>query len=445
MAYTLKMPEVGETVTEGTIEKWLKQPGDKIEKYEPIVEINTDKVNVELPSPVTGTLTEILAKEGDTVLIGAPLATIDEVAGETPADTAPPRPTEAEPAAPTEAAAAAAEPQPAAVAESGPQKDAPPAKEREPVTGAPSQSNGHDGAREPHRATPRVRKVAAELGVDLAQVSGSGPGGRIVEDDVREFAKSGAPATAVADRPAQAAPRPAAKPGADEEAVPLTAIRKTIAQRMTQAAAVPTAWLVVECDVTELVKLRQATKEAFRERHGVDLTYLPFAAHAVSQALLDHPYLNASWAEDKIVLKKRVNLSIAIATDRGLMVPVVPNADRMSVSGLALAITELGEKARSNKLQLDDVQGGTFTLDNTGAFGSILSQPIINLGQSAIITFEVIQKRPAVVAGDAIGIRSVVNMGLAFDHRVLDGHQAGAFLQDVKKRMESYGPESGLD
>lgn len=439
MAYTLKMPEVGETVTEGTIEKWLKQPGDKIEKYEPIVEINTDKVNVELPSPVTGTLTEIIAKEGETVLIGAALATIDEVAGETPADTAPPRPT-AEPA-PAEAAAPSAEPQPAAVAEASPQ--------REPVTARPAtQTNGHDGAREPQRATPRVRKVAAELGVDLGQVSGSGPGGRIVEDDVRAFAKDGpkaAPATAVADRPAQAASRPAAKPGAAEEAVPLTAIRKTIAKRMTEAAAVPTAWLVIECDVTELVKLRQAKKEAFKERHGVDLTYLPFAAHAVSRTLLDHPYLNASWGEDKIILKKRVNLSIAIATERGLMVPVVPDADRLSVSGLAVAMSELGEKTRSNKLQIEDVQGGTFTLDNTGAFGSIVSQPIINLGQSAIITFEVIQKRPAVVAGDAIAIRSVVNMGLAFDHRVLDGHVAGAFLQDVKKRMESYGPETGID
>lgn len=459
MAYTLKMPEVGETVTEGTIEKWLKQPGEKIEKYEPIVEINTDKVNVELPSPVTGTLTEILAKEGETVLIGAPLATIDEAAGETPSDTAPPRPTEAEPPkeaaqteepAPTEVVAAAAEPQPAAVAESGTQAEEPPAKEkapakqREPVAATASQSNGHDGAGASNRATPRVRKVATELGVDLAQITGSGPGGRIVEDDVRAFAKDGpkaAPATAVAERPAQAA----AKPGADEEAVALTAIRKTIAQRMTQAAAVPTAWLVIECDVTELVKLRQASKAAFKERHGVDLTYLPFAAHAVAQALLDHPYLNASWGEDKIILKKRVHLGIAVASDRGLLVPVVRDADRMSVSGLAAAMSELGEKARTNKLQLDDVQGGTFTLDNTGAFGSILSQPIINLGQSAIITFEVIQKRPAIVNGDAIAIRSVVNMGLAFDHRVLDGHQAGAFLQDVKKRMESYGPETGID
>ncbi len=420
MAYTLKMPEVGETVTEGTIERWLKQPGEKIEKYEPIVEINTDKVNVELPSPVSGTIVEIVAKEGETVLIGATLATIDEVAGEKPADTAPPKPAEA-----------AAAPEPAPVAAAAPAR----AKQ----TAGPS--NGHDGAAE-HRTTPRVRKVAAELGVDLAQVQGSGPRGRVVEEDIRAFAAKG-PATAVAEKPAT--PRPAASPGADEEAVPLTAIRKTIAQRMTAAAAAPVAWLVVECDVTELVKLRTAKKVAFRERHGVDLTYLPFAAHAVSQALLEHPYLNATWADDKIVLKKRVGLGIAVASERGLIVPVVRDADRLSVSGLALAMSEVGEKVRSNKLQLDDVQGGTFTLDNTGAFGSIVSQPIINLGQAAIITLEMIQKRPAVVSGDAIAIRSVVNMCLTFDHRIVDGHVAGAFLQDVKKRMEAFGPETGID
>lgn len=423
MAYTLKMPEVGETVTEGTIEKWLKQPGDKIEKYEPIVEINTDKVNVELPSPVTGTVLEIIAREGETVLIGAALCTIDEVAGETPADTAPPKPAE-EPAT--------AEPAPAAAASSpgvGLQADG----------GGARSGNGHA---EPNRATPRVRKVAAELGVDLAQVQGSGPRGRVVEEDVRAFAAKG-PATVIAERSASA--RPAAASAADEEAVPLTGIRRTIAQRMTASAAAPHAWLAVECDVSELVKLRSAEKGAFRERHGVDLTYLPFAAHAVAQALLDHPYLNASWGEDKIVLKKRVHLGIAVASERGLIVPVVCDADRLSVSGLALAMSELGEKVRANKLQLDDVQGGTFTLDNTGAFGSIVSQPIINLGQAAIISLEAITKRPAVVAGDAIAIRSVVNMCLSFDHRVLDGHQAGAFLQDVKKRMEAFGPESGID
>jgi 2-oxoisovalerate dehydrogenase E2 component (dihydrolipoyl transacylase) len=421
MAYTLTMPEVGETVTEGTIEKWLKHPGEKIEKYEPIVEINTDKVNVELPSPVSGTMKEHLAQEGETVPIGAPLATIDEVAGETPAEVAPPKPAEtsAGPATTT------------------------PAKE---TAGAP-RGNGRSQGDAANRATPRVRKVAAELGVDLALVTGTGPRGRIVEEDVRAFAGSASEAgaaTAVAEKSA-AAPRKPAQAGKDEEPVALTAVRKTIARRMTESAAVPVAWLVVECDVTGLAALREARKTAFQERHGISLTFLPFAAHAISQALLDHPYLNASWAQDKIILKRRVNLSIAVATDRGLMVPVIHDADRMSVTGLALAMRELGERTRENKLRIEDVEGGTFTLDNTGAFGSTTSQAIINTGQSAILTLERVTKQPRVVADNAIAVRSVVNMCLTFDHRVLDGHVAGLFLQDVRRRMEAYGPDTGLD
>jgi len=398
MAYTLTLPEVGETVTEGTIEKWLKVPGDKVAKYEPIVEVNTDKVNVELPSPVSGTVVEILVAEGETVPIGAGLCTIEQVPGETPAEIAP--------AAPSEA------PKPA----------------KEPVAAAPQRSGDRGG---PSRATPRVRRVAEELGVDLARVEGSGPGGRILEDDVRAFAK-GAPVVAEA--------------GEDEEAVPLSGIRRTIARRMSESAfTAPHAWLVVEADVTGLVTLRAAEREAFRERTGVDLTYLPFAAHAVSQALPDHLYLNASWAEDRIILKKRVHLGVAVATDRGLLVPVVKDADRLSVAGLAQAMSELGEKARDNKLQLDDVQGGTFTLDNTGAFGSIVSMPIVNLGQAAIISLEAITRRPVVVEDGAIAARDVVNLCLSFDHRILDGHQAGAFLGDVKSRLEAFTPGSDLD
>ena len=425
MAFTLTMPEVGETVTEGTIEKWLKQPGDKVEKYEPIVEINTDKVNVELPCPVTGTVIGHIAKEGDTVLIGAPLCTIDEVAGDTPAATAPP-------ATKTKEAL-----------------DATAAPAKVPVASA-SGGNGRGERGQPNRTTPRVRKVAAELGVDLALVTGSGPQGRIVEEDVRAFAQKRGDGETVA-APPKAAPTTAAlraprAAGEDEEAVALTGVRKTIAQRMSQSAfSAPHAWLVVECDVTGLVHLRSDAKEAFRERHGVDLTYLPFAAHAVSQALVEHPYLNASWGEDKIILRKRVNLGVAVATERGLLVPVVHDADRLSVSGLAVAMAELGEKTRDNKLALEDVQGGTFTLDNTGAFGSTLSMPIINLGQAAIISLEVIRKRPIVTGDEAIAVRSVVNMCLSFDHRILDGHQAGAFLASVRERMEAYSPETGID
>jgi 2-oxoisovalerate dehydrogenase E2 component (dihydrolipoyl transacylase) len=440
MAFTLTMPEVGETVTEGTIERWLKKPGDKVEKYEPIVEINTDKVNVELPCPVSGTLTEILAQEGDTIPVGAELARLETAEGEVPAEITPVQ----------------ADEQPEALAE--------PAKEKTPVAtstvdasrrgadAAPG-GDGRDGAGERPRATPRVRKLAEELGVNLTQLTGSGPNGRIVEEDVRAAASGDgggvATETPAADAPSRGAPAPApaaAKLGADDEAVPVTSIRKTIAQRMTASAfSAPAAWLVVEADVTGLVALRNAQKEAFRQRHGIDLTYLPFMAHAVAQSLLEHPYLNATWAEDKIILRKRVNLGIAVATDRGLLVPVVRDADRLSVTGLAQAMNDLGERTRNNALKLDDVQGGTFTLDNTGAFGTIISMPIINQGQSAIITMEAITKRPTVVADNAIAVRSVVATCLSFDHRVLDGHQAGAFLQAVKKRLETISPDTGID
>jgi 2-oxoisovalerate dehydrogenase E2 component (dihydrolipoyl transacylase) len=432
MAFTLTMPEVGETVTEGTIERWLIQPGEKVNKYDPIVEINTDKVNVELPSPVSGTVTEHLVKEGETVPVGAALAIIEEVAGETPAEVAPPRPTEE----PATAAASGAKEAVSATAT----KEAP----------APPRADGNGaGARDGDRprATPRVRKLAEEMGVALNTLTGSGPNGRIVEDDVRAAA-SGSPAKAVtaAAAPPPSVARSASVAGAAEETVPLTGVRKTIAQRMAASAfSAPHAWLVTEADVTGLVQLRKASKDAFQQRHGIDLTYLPFMAHAVCAALREHPYLNASWAEDKIILKNRINLGIAVATDRGLFVPVVPDADRLSVTGLALAMTDLGERARANKLTLDDVQGGTFTLDNTGAFGAVLSMPIINQGQSAIITMEAITKQARVVGDDAIAVRSVVAACLSFDHRVMDGHQAGYFLQDVKKRLESIGPDTGLD
>jgi len=438
MAFTLTMPEVGETVTEGTIERWLKKPGDKVEKYEPIVEINTDKVNVELPCPVSGTLTEILAQEGQTIPVGAELARLETAEGEVPAEITPVQTDEA--AAPAELVKEKA-PVGAATKEA-------PAREAA-ASAAPPERDGRDGAGERRRATPRVRKLAEELGVNLAQLAGSGPNGRIVEEDVRAAAQ-GAPATATAAAPAVAAaerPAPApAKPGADEEAVPVTSIRRTIAQRMMASAfSAPAAWLVVEADVTGLVALRNAHKESFRQRHGIDLTYLPFMAHAVAQSLLEHPYLNASWAEDKIILKRRVNLGIAVATDRGLLVPVVRDADRLSVTGLAQAMNDLGERTRNNKLQLDDVQGGTFTLDNTGAFGTVISMPIINQGQAAIITMEAITKRPTVVSDNAIAVRSIVATCLSFDHRILDGHQAGAFLQAVKKRLEAISPDTGID
>jgi 2-oxoisovalerate dehydrogenase E2 component (dihydrolipoyl transacylase) len=396
VAYTLTMPEVGETVTEGTIERWLKQPGDQVKKYEPIVEVNTDKVEVELPSPVTGTVKELLVQEGEVVAIGAALAVIDEVAGETPAENAPPAPPEERPS--TAKAPAA------------------------PVPG-----------RAPARATPRVRKLAEELGVDLATVEGSGPQGRIIEDDVRAAA-GGAPQ----DAPARAV-------GEDEELAPLTSIRRTIAQRMSASVAgAPHAWMVMEADVTGLVELRAAQREAFREREGVDLTYLPFVAAATAASLREHPYLNASWSDDGIVLKKRVHLGIAVATEKGLLVPVVRDADSLGPTELARAIADVSERARDGKLKLEDVQGGTFTLDNTGWFGSVISMPIINLGQAAILAFEAVTKRPVVLDDDSIAVRSVVNLCLSFDHRILDGAQAGEFMRAVVSKLQAYGPETPL-
>lgn len=396
MAMTLTMPIIGETVVEGVVERWLKKPGDRVEKFEPIVEINTDKVNVELPSPVSGVVREILAPEGATVAVGGALASIEADAGEQPAEVAPLAPGEA--------------PAPAAV----------PA----------------DGGGERRRATPRVRKLAGDLGVDVGRVAGTGPGGRVLEEDVRAAAGKAASPTS----------------GADEETVALTGIRRTIARRMTASAfSAPHAWLAVEADVTELARLRALLKESSGQRHGDGLTYLPFMVHAVAQALREHPYLNASWVEGSdpdsahIVLKKRINIGVAVATERGLLVPVIRDADRLSVTGLAEAIHALGERARSGELQLDDVQGGTFTVDNTGVFGSIVSMPVINQGQAAIISLEAVTKRPVVVGEDAIAVRSVTALCLSFDHRILDGDQAGAFLGDVKRRLEAFGPGSGAD
>jgi 2-oxoisovalerate dehydrogenase E2 component (dihydrolipoyl transacylase) len=228
--------------------------------------------------------------------------------------------------------------------------------------------------------------------------------------------------------------------------VPLTPVRRTIAQRMAASKfSAPHAWLMMEADVTGLVRLREAVKEAFRQREGVDLTYLPFVVAAAAQGLRENPALNASWSEDGIVLKKRIHIGIAVAAEQGLLVPVVHDADRLGVTALAHAIHDVSQRAREGKLKLEDVQGGTFTVDNTGWFGSIISMPIINLGQAAILALEAITRRPVVRDDDAIAVRSVVNLCLSFDHRILDGAQAAAFLRSVVQRLEGYGPDSSLE
>ena len=424
MAFTVVMPQVAETVTEGTVTRWLKSPGDQVERYEPLVEINTDKVDVEIPAPVKGILREILAPEGAVVQVGQALAIIEEaeaaeaIRPETPPIAAAGR---EEPQAPAEAERAAAEAEAPAGAE------APAAPQRP-------------------RATPRVRRVAEELGVDLSQVRGTGPGGRIIEEDVRRHAaqREAVPAAARPETPPP--PREAAPPPAAEEEVekvPLTAIRRTIAQRMAASAfSAPHAWLMMEADVTGLVRLRQAIKGDFERREGVDLTYLPFVVKAVAEGLRRYPYLNASWSDDGILLRKRINIGIAVATEQGLMVPVVHDADRLSIAGLARAIADLAERARSGRLRLEDVQGGTFTVDNTGVFGSVATMPIIFPGQAAILTSEAIRPQVRVLENEAIAVRQVMNLCLSFDHRIVDGHQAAAFVAFVKERLEAIGPDT---
>jgi 2-oxoisovalerate dehydrogenase E2 component (dihydrolipoyl transacylase) len=280
-----------------------------------------------------------------------------------------------------------------------------------------------------------VRRLATELNVDLSRVTGTGMGGRITREDAAKFAQG--PGIV----PAAVAP---AQPGANEEAVALTPVRRLIAQHMTRSASeIPAAWSTVEVDVNDLVAIRQGMKDEFQAREGVGLTYLPFVIKAVVESLREHPYLNSTWGEDKIILKKRINVGIAVAAPDGLVVPVIHDAPSMSVAELAKAGRDLTNRAREGKLTLPDVQGGTFTVNNTGALGSVMSQPIINHPQAAILTTESIQRRPVVV-GDGIAIRSMMNVCITFDHRIVDGAQASAFLQSVKQRLEAMGPDTAV-
>ena len=428
MSMKIQLPQVGETVTEGIIGRWLKQVGDRVEKYDPLVEVVTDKVNMELPSPQTGVLTAILAQEGDTVLMGATIAEMD-VEGATDEQEPPDSETldrtgvllhEAYAMGPTGAR--------------GPESTAPTKGE-----GASSQTT--------QRYSPAVRKLAQEHNVDLSQVLGSGIAGRVTRQDVLDYVKSNeAPVALATNAPA----RPSAEPvqpieaGPDEEIVPLTPVRRIIADNMVKSATqIPQAWSVIEVDVTELVQRREAVKEEFQRQEGVLMTYLPFVVKAVAQLLKKHPLLNSAWGGDKIIVKRRINIGIAVAAPQGLTVPVIHDADTKSIADLAKAIADLTTRSRDGKLILPDVQGATFTVNNTGALGSVSSQPLVNPPQAAILTTEVIVKRPVVV-NDAIVIRSIMNVCLAFDHRILDGSEVGAFLANVKSRLETIGPETGI-
>ena len=438
MSITIDLPQVGESVIEGIIGKWLKQPGDKLERYDPLVEVVTDKVTMEVPSPVNGVLSRILAKEGETVPMGAPIAEIETEEAQPPSATHPKPPTQAQ---------AAKEKAPEAVGTTGYLlKDVKPVG---PTGGGieepeiPQETIAVQKPREEHaRHSPAVRRLAHEHNVDLGMVTGTGMGGRITRGDVLSYIEAGGTGTAP-DSSSRAGPAPG-QVESEDQAITLSPVRRIIAQHMVKSATeIPHAWSMVEVDVNSLVKYREAIKVEFQQREGVDLTYLPFVIKAVVESLRQHPMLNSTWGGDKIILKKRIHMGVAVAAPDGLMVPVIHNADSLSISGLAQVVRGLTAKTRQSKLSLQEVQGGTFTVNNTGALGSIVSQPIINHPQAAILTTEAIQKRPVVV-GDAIAIHSMMNICLSFDHRIVDGAESGAFLQSVKRRLEVMGPDTSI-
>jgi 2-oxoglutarate dehydrogenase E2 component (dihydrolipoamide succinyltransferase) len=459
----VKMPQLGETVIEGTIIKWLKQEGDQVAQDELLFEISTDKVDTEVPSPAAGTLTKILVPEGQTVAVGTDLAVIesgDEATAAEPEAAAQPEAAAAQPEAATEAPATSEPPagtpaqddapietpavEPAATV---PAADGPAARSQTAV--AARDTKPADGGPRSQILSPLVRKLAEEHGIDLSQVRGTGTGGRITKNDVLSFVSSGgtgAPAPAAAS--AQAAPAPATAParaaapaptaGQGEEVVPMSHIRKAIAQHMlTAEQTTARAWTLVEVNVDHLVKTRTRAKESFREKYGVNLTYLPFVVRATTDALLEYPLVNARLDGDNVVVHKYVNMGIAVSYDQGLIVPVIKGADGMNTVGIARAIADLAERARAHQLKPDEVQGSTFTITNPGPYGSIASLPIISTPNTGILSLDAITKRPVVIE-DAIAIRSMVNISMSWDHRVIDGELATRFLARVKQNLESW-------
>jgi len=418
----IKMPQLGESVTEGTVDKWLKHEGDFVKRDEPLVEVVTDKVNAEIPSPFEGKLVKISAAEGETVRVGAVIGQIEVAGTGTPA------------AGSVETVVAPTDVPPE------------PAGERAPAPAAAA-TIGDDGNGERAKLSPAVRKLAAEHGIDAAALRGSGMGGRVTRDDVLAAVGSGvaaaeAPPAAAPKPSAPAAPKPARVDGTREELVKLSVMRRSIAEHMVRSLATsPHAWTLQEVDVTNLVRYRVAEKESFKARHGAALTYLPFVIQIVCDVIKQYPWLNSTWTDEGVVLKRYINMGVAVSIPDGLIVPVLKDADQRGFTDLVRELNDLIERARTKRLKPEDVQGGTFTLNNTGATGSVASQPIINQPQAAILTTESIVKRPVVI-NDAIAVRHMMNICLSFDHRIIDGMTAGQFLSTIKARLEDWTPGS---
>ncbi|HLR08199.1 MAG TPA: dihydrolipoamide acetyltransferase family protein [Bacillota bacterium] len=404
----INMPQLGESVTEGTINSWLVKEGDHVNKYDPIAEVMTDKVNAEVPSSYTGTIKEIVAKEGETLAVGELMCYI-EIENDVQSDVT--------------------------------------------STTATTQTEVQDHHMQSKeqsmkkRYSPAVLRLAQEYDIDLNQVEGTGRGGRITRKDIEKIIAQQTEPKAIESHSEQrtvekhhessqtTAPRPDSSDGDVE--VPVTGVRKVIAENMVRSMdEIPHAWMTVEADVTDLVAYRDKVKDRFRQNEGFPLTYFAFFVKAVAQALKEYPQLNSMWAGDKIIQKKDIHLSIAIAHEQELFVPVIKHADEKSIKGIAKAINELALKARSGKLTNDDIQGGTFTVNNTGSFGSIQSMGIINYPQAAILQVESIVKRPVII-NDMFAARDMVNLSLSLDHRILDGLICGRFLARVKEILEN--------
>ncbi|MGD0967599.1 MAG: dihydrolipoamide acetyltransferase family protein [Candidatus Aquilonibacter sp.] len=468
MATTITMPQLGETVTEGTVAQWLKKVGDPVEKYEAFLEVSTDKVNAEVPSPVTGVIKEVLVKEGDTVPVGTAIAVIDEVGGATAS--APE--SAASPPATTAAMANSVQEDPV------PGFNIPQLEPKGQGNGQARSENvipssyGAPGGLEPEadalaqdalrKASPAVRKLAREHHIDIRTLRGSGSNGRVTADDVLTAARMG-PAAAVGQAIAvgtnfAAAPPPSAAPAAPPASgtstygdpipgtlVPLTQARRIIAERMVESIhTAPHAWTMTSIDVTNVWKWRAREKDRFERETGYKLTLLPFFIRAVVESLSAFPLMNAKFTAEGIYVNKDVNIGIAIGLPTTLIVPVIRGADKLSIKGLAIAAGELIDKARRSKLGADDLAGGTFTVNNNGANGSWASAPIINGGQAGIVTMETVEKRLLVRDDDSFAPRYVMNSCLSLDHRVVDGYVASGWLADLKKRLERMTPDGAL-
>ncbi|EKU49844.1 dihydrolipoamide acetyltransferase family protein [Staphylococcus massiliensis] len=421
----IKMPKLGESVHEGTIEQWLVKEGDTVEEYDPLCEVITDKVTAEVPSSYAGTITEIIAIEGETIEVGTVICKM-VVEGDDSADN--------EPTSDAEDAQSESPSQDTSSSEK-------PNKDNQAQTSKPASNQPKNNG----RYSPVVFRLASEHNINLADVEGTGNLGRVTKKDIERVIQEG-PSTAIdqtSAEPSSQAPQSTPTTASSDDhanasSIPVDGVRRQIANKMVQSVTeIPHAWMKVEVDATELVKTRNHYKKDFKKNEGYNLTFFAFFVKAVAEALKQFPMLNSSWQGSEIKVHKDINISIAVASENKLFVPVIKHADEKSIKGIAREIDSLAHKARNNQLTQADMEGGTFTVNNTGSFGSVSSMGIINHPQAAILQVESIIKRPMVI-NDMIGIRDMVNLCISIDHRILDGLMAGQFINYVKDRIESY-------